>query len=53
MAGRVKHMERSHKTLDKHYNMYQRRAAAVNAHKYEMSLLDRIFDRLHRKHQDR
>ena len=51
MAGRIKHMERSHKTLNKHYNEYQRRSAAIQHRKYELSLLDRfkgIF-----KHQSR
>ena len=51
MAGRIKHMERSHKTLNKHYNAYQRRAAITESHRYELSLLD-IFKGLF-KHQSR
>ena len=42
MAGRIKHMERSRKTLNKHYNEYRRRAAAIESRKYELSLLDRL-----------
>lgn len=42
MAGRIKHMQRSHKTLNKHYNEYQRKAAIIESRKYEFSLLDRF-----------
>ncbi|MBH1941677.1 hypothetical protein I5677_12310 [Mobilitalea sibirica] len=51
MAGRVKHMKRSHKTINKHYNEYQRKASVVESRKYEMSLFDRLRSRF--KHQDR